>query len=117
MATMRLWIKLVLWKALSGLVLVLCGMLPSLILNWNSMTGQGQTVAVLGVAVGAIKFLDAFFDETASRYVRGKPLVPLPGIQNGNGNGHGDTTVLAKTTTTTTTTSGDSADKPPETHP
>ena len=75
--------KLAIWKASIGSLLCAAGVLPSLILNWDTMTNAGRLVAILGVIVALGKFLDGFFDQTFSRMAQGRPLVQLPGM-----NGH-----------------------------
>ncbi len=83
MAQQLLYWKLAIWKAVSGSLLVLLGGSGSLVLNWDTMTLGGRIVAASGLAVGVLKFLDGFLDQTASRLAAGKPLVPIPGINGG----------------------------------
>lgn len=82
--------KLAVWKACIGSVLCLAGVIPSLVLNWDTMTGAGRMVAVMGVIVALGKFLDGFFDQTFARLAQGKTLVQLPGM-NGNSEAHQET--------------------------
>ncbi len=71
-----------------------------------------RTVALCGLALQVIKWLNAFLDETYSRLALGKPMVALPGV-NGNGNGHGGdlhAEVVQESKTTTTIDKSDKSD-------
>lgn len=78
-ATLMYW-KLAIWKAFAGSIVVVFGMAPSCVLNWDTMTTAGRIVAVGGVIVGLVKFLDALCDETVSRLAAGKTPVPVNGL-------------------------------------
>jgi len=93
--------KLAIWKAWAGSVLVICGVCPSLVLNWDTMTISGRVVAVIGVCVALVKFLDAFFDQTVSRLSQGMTPVQVAGM-NGQSVVHSETTIVTDATKLTT---------------
>jgi len=72
MSKLKHW-RLAIWKACSGSLLIIGVTCPSTILNWDSMTARGRSVALIGIAVAVIKFLDAFIDQTCARLAQGKP--------------------------------------------
>ena len=89
--------KLAIWKCVTAVVVVVGVGLPTIILNWDTMTNQGRTVAVIGLGLACWKAVDVFLDQTVSRLAQGKPPIQI------NGNGHSEVVTEAKITTTTTT--------------
>lgn len=90
--------KLAIWKVWSGSIIVLLAGAPSLVLGWDTMLISGRVVAIIGLIINLVKFLDAFFDQTVSRLAAGKPPVPI------GGNGHTEMTVEKTITTVSTDT-------------
>lgn len=89
--------KLAIWKCATAVVVVVGVGLPTIILNWDTMTNQGRTVAVIGLCLACWKAVDVFLDQTVSRLARGKPPIAI------DGNGHVETITEAKITSTTVT--------------
>lgn len=77
--TLMYW-KLAIWKAFAGCVVVLSGTAPSCVLNWDTMTTAGRIVAIGGLIVCVVKFLDGLFDQTVSRLAAGKHPVAVDGV-------------------------------------
>lgn len=86
--------RVAIWKGAAGPLITALAATPTIILNWDTMTPQGRTVAIVGFGITWYKAFDLFIDQTMSRLAAGKPPIPI------DGNGHSSTT----TTTTTTTT-------------
>jgi hypothetical protein len=85
--------RLAIWKGITGSLVVILGATPSVVLNWDTMTTSGRTVAVSGLLLAWIKYLDGFTDQTASRLAAGKPAVSLPPVESS-----GHTEVILKPT-------------------
>ena len=98
-ARLNYW-KLAIWKGFSGSLIVILGGLPTIILNWTDMSGGGQCVAIIGLVVSTVKFLDGFMDQTASRLAQGRPLIALPNVPDNEVivQKTGDTTITVKPT-------------------
>jgi len=77
------------WKALSGVVIVVGGAMPTVLLGWDTMLPSGKMVAVAGLVVSGFKSIDMLFDHTMRRLADGK----TPAASNGNG---GDTQQVPK---------------------
>lgn len=68
------------WKVMSGASMVGLSAMPTIVLNWDTMTGAGRIVATIGLAIAVVKSVDMAFDQTVSRLLQGKPLVSVPGL-------------------------------------
>ena len=82
-----LYWKHAIWKMFSGVVVVVLGSMPTIVLNWDTMLPSGKLVALSGAAVSAVKALDMLLDQTMARLAAGKTPVQLPG-QNGHDTAH-----------------------------
>ncbi len=72
-----IYYKLAIWKLCYGSFAVLVGAIPATILNWYVMNTMEKSIAVGGLALAVLKFVDGFIDQTASRLLAGKPIVSL----------------------------------------
>lgn len=68
--------KLALWKGTVGILIVVLASLPQAILNWDSMTPNGRAVAVIGIALTVVKWLDGFVDKTIASLGRKPEKTP-----------------------------------------
>lgn len=73
--------KLAIWKLGYGSFAVLVGAIPATIMNWYVMNAMEKTIAISGLCLTVLKFVDGFIDQTASRLMVGKPPVSLGDTQ------------------------------------
>ncbi len=73
--------KLAIWKLSYGAFAVLVGAIPATLMNWYVMNAIEKTIAISGLTLTVLKFVDGFIDQTASRLIAGKPPVSLGDTQ------------------------------------
>ncbi len=73
--------KLAIWKLGYGSFAVLVGAIPATIMNWYVMNGMEKSIAIGGLMLSVLKFIDGFIDQSLARLMAGKPLVSIGDTQ------------------------------------